>query len=469
MLKKKIIKVCKFFTAILAAVFFPSVIQAGISVNEIMYDLPGSDDGREWAEIKNNGAAAVDLKDFRFFNKEGGHLIKTYGSASTVIEPGALVVFSDVPDKFLADWPNFAGILLDSSFSLVQSDTVGIKDESGNIIDSVSYDKSMGAAGDGNSLSRSGNTFTASSPTPGEANGGAAGAAPPQNGNASASTTTTSSQSAEAQTTTVWKAEPQIYAEAGPDRTAMTGVEVEFRGGAFGVKKEPLLNARHLWNFGDGAAKEGKLVLHGYKFPGRYIATLDVSSGEYSQGDSAVVTVTTPTLAIGEHKEGQDGFVEIKNGGERDVDISGIIIREAGGQFIFPRGTILAGKGSTKFADSITGLSSHQSLGLFYANGTEILNTAPRVPLSQTLNKQATASPTPAAEKTNTVNSFSEIAPAAVGQALAEENSSDNSSSGGNIWLFILAALVVAGAAAAAVFIQKKEIPNPADEYEIVD
>ena len=283
-------------------------------------------------------------------------------------------------------------------------------------------------------------------------------------------TTTTSDQSTGAQTTAEWKAEPQIYAEAGPDRVVMAGVEVEFKGGAFGVKKEPLSSARYFWNFGDGATKEGRSVLHAYKFPGKYIATLNVSSGEYSQGDSAVITVTAPTLAIGEHKEGPDGFVEIKNNGEQEVDIGGVIVRGAGGQFIFPRGTILAGKSGIKFADSTTGFSSHQSLGLLYTNGAEILNVAPSSPSSQAPNKQATAVVNiPVAEKTNTINSFSEAIPAAVGEALAEENDSTDSSSGRNLWLFVLAALAIAGVAVAAVLLQKKEMPNLADEYDIVE
>ena len=156
MLKKKI-KVCKFFVLALAAALWPGIAGAGILVNEIMYDLPGSDADREWIEVKNENGSQLDLADFRFFNKDGGHLLKAYGSGGTTVGAGALAVIADSPDKFLLDWPNFSGILLDSSFSLIQAgDIVGIKDEEGNIIDSVSYDPGMGAAGDGNSLARSG-------------------------------------------------------------------------------------------------------------------------------------------------------------------------------------------------------------------------------------------------------------------------------------------------------------------------
>lgn len=477
MLKKKI-KACKFFTAILVAVFFPGVIQAGILVNEIMYDLPGSDDGREWVEIKNDGAAAFDLKDFRFFNKEGGHLIKTYGSAGTVIESGALVVLSDVPDKFLADWPNFVGILLDSSFSLVQSDTVGIKDENGNIVDSVSYDKSMGAAGDGNSLSRSDSTFVASSPTPGAVNGGAESSVTPPP-SATAGSTADEVDTDPSPSQDVWKAEPQIYAEAGPDRTVMAGVEVEFKGQAFGLKKEPLLNARHLWNFGDGVIKEGKNVSHIFKHPGEYAITLDVSSGEYSQGDMALVTVLSPELHIGNVEKGENGYVEIINKATSDADISGFKIGDAqniAGAFTFSRGTIILAGKTVRFSNAVTNIAiSELTLlpQLLYPNGSvvaqapeakKVLLQSPTQAVSQIQTSSAPINKNIVTPKSSTLAQISNYE-VSKENVLEEINNRPASSPSAP---FVVGLLAIIGITSGAVlFIRRNK--NPADEYEIIE
>ncbi|MCG2698987.1 PKD domain-containing protein, partial [Candidatus Parcubacteria bacterium] len=79
-----------------------------------------------------------------------------------------------------------------------------------------------------------------------------------------------------------WPVEPQIFANAGSDKTAIAGADVYFSGKALGLKKEPLESARYLWNFGDGAISEGQNVKHVYKYPGEYIVILDISSGKYS-------------------------------------------------------------------------------------------------------------------------------------------------------------------------------------------
>lgn len=38
---------------LLLLIFIPFPLFAQVVINEIMYDLEGSDDGREWVEIKN--------------------------------------------------------------------------------------------------------------------------------------------------------------------------------------------------------------------------------------------------------------------------------------------------------------------------------------------------------------------------------------------------------------------------------
>ena len=53
---------------ILAVIFFstPCFVLASLEISEIMYDLKtGSDDGREWVEIFNNGSETVNLANWK--------------------------------------------------------------------------------------------------------------------------------------------------------------------------------------------------------------------------------------------------------------------------------------------------------------------------------------------------------------------------------------------------------------------
>ena len=50
-------------------------VSAQIEITEIMYDVPGSDAGREWIEIHNTGNT-TDLTDWRFFESGSNHKLK---------------------------------------------------------------------------------------------------------------------------------------------------------------------------------------------------------------------------------------------------------------------------------------------------------------------------------------------------------------------------------------------------------
>jgi hypothetical protein len=157
----------KFF--LLLAIFAPQFALAQIRMTEIMYDLPqGSDSGREWIEVYNSGQSAVDVTKLRLFENGTNHKITGNGALS----PNAFAVIADNPTKFETDWPQYSGLLFDSTFALGNTgDTFELRDASSTMIDTVSFTSGLGAAGDGNSLNRSpdANEFTPHTPTPGAA------------------------------------------------------------------------------------------------------------------------------------------------------------------------------------------------------------------------------------------------------------------------------------------------------------
>ncbi len=155
----------------LIAFFSFNLAQAELLINEVMYDLKtGTDDGREWIEIFNNGNVSVDLASYRFFEADTNHkLILFQGNQN--IEAQSYAVIASNPVKFRADWPSFSGTIFDSTFSLGNSgETLALKDKDLNIIDQYVYNSSLGAKGDGKSLQRKVNFWVAASPTPGMEN-----------------------------------------------------------------------------------------------------------------------------------------------------------------------------------------------------------------------------------------------------------------------------------------------------------
>ena len=139
-------------------------------INEIMYDVSGSDKDREWVEVWNNTGQAVDFSSYRFFEGEVNHKIKPVQGGAT-LPPSSFAVIASNPEKFLADWPQFSGALFESSFSLKNSgETIALKDKELKTIDEVVYSSSLGATGDGNSLQRFDVSWQATKPTPGRIN-----------------------------------------------------------------------------------------------------------------------------------------------------------------------------------------------------------------------------------------------------------------------------------------------------------
>ena len=152
--------------------------QANIVINEIMYDLKtGSDDGREWIEVFNDGGSPVDLSVFKFFEADTNHKLLLIQGDKNIGAQNYAIIVSD-PVKFKIDWftpPNsggasFAGTIFDSSFSLSNTgETLALK-TGDQIIDVYSYQASSGGAGDGKSLQKINGVWAPAVPTPGVEN-----------------------------------------------------------------------------------------------------------------------------------------------------------------------------------------------------------------------------------------------------------------------------------------------------------
>lgn len=350
------------FLFIFALVFYPFVSSASVVISEIMYDVEGADNGREWLEVFNNGSEVVDLSGWRVYEADTNHKINLIKETDSFVLPEqGYAVIADDPVKFAVDWPDFSGMIFGSSFSLSNTgENLILRNSELADIDNVSYNSGQGANGDGNSLQKINDDWVAEKPTPGAVNDGVEQMQQPgQTQNFSASQTPSGASGARFDNSTYIPPEklPRIKADVGKDRTTLAGVLAEFRGKAYGLTNEPLNGARFLWNFGDGAFKDGQNIEHSYSYPGKYIVVLDVVSGEYSASGTFTMDVLPNGIYISEVKSGQDSFVELTNNLEKEIDISRWQIRAAGKSFSLPKNTFISAKSSLVFAGLITGIS----------------------------------------------------------------------------------------------------------------
>jgi len=280
-----------------ATLFFllvlPRVVFGGVVITEIMYDPKDTDanSGGEWVEVENTGSVAVDLTKWIFFENDTNHGISTTTTGSAEIPSGGYAVISRDTTVFKNHFTEFSGLLFKASFSLNDGEKIAMKNGKDDFVteaNSVTYTSDWGAKNDGNSLQKdSAGKWIAAAPTPGSGTSSASSGAPevPQENipSSSAETLVVTANNSN------WPVEPQVFADAGKDKVAVVGAGVTFEGKAYGLKKEPLENARFVWNFGDGSVGEGMAVLHAYRHPGDYIVVLDIASGYFSGSDRLTV------------------------------------------------------------------------------------------------------------------------------------------------------------------------------------
>jgi hypothetical protein len=128
----------------------PSVV-----FSEIFYNANGTDTKHEWIEIYNNGTVAIDITKWRFEENGTQHLLKnTTNEILLKTKSYAVIVQDEI--QFLQDYPDYTGLLFDSSFSLSNTgeELILRAGKDGEILDSVFYNSTWGGDGTGFSLEK---------------------------------------------------------------------------------------------------------------------------------------------------------------------------------------------------------------------------------------------------------------------------------------------------------------------------
>ncbi len=377
----------------LAILMFPAFAHAAISITEIMYDVSGTDTGREWLEITNTGNSSIDVSGYKFFEANVNHSL-TLISGNGTLQSGSSAVIADNTTKFKIDWPSYSGILFDSSFSLSNTgEQLEIKDGALVVLDSVSYNPSIGAGGDGNSLQLVNGNWISAAPTPGAANVGAV-VTPVDD---TASSTPETSPSTGGSTTSTYVPPPStLIVNAGPDVAALLEVPMRFSAQVKTKSGTAYPSARVVWSFGDGSSMEGTAVEKTYRYVGTYVVTATATDGLVTNSDDLVVRVVPAQVHI-IVIAGQG--ITIANDSNKRLDLSDWRLSVDFSSFRIPPGTTILPESSVLFPYEITRLPMMRDASLWYPNGiiaARFLPAPASLPAGQAGEMQPTATTYPA-------------------------------------------------------------------------
>lgn len=150
----------------ITGVSVPSVAWATVTITEVMYNPAGSDAGREWIELYNNGSESVEItsgqKGWKVSDGSNHILANAY-----TVPPGGFVIIATNPTTFRAQYGSALSVVKSALSLNNTSGTLSLLDEKGEVVDTVSYTKDLGGFEDGMSLHRVGSTFAHGAPNPG--------------------------------------------------------------------------------------------------------------------------------------------------------------------------------------------------------------------------------------------------------------------------------------------------------------
>lgn len=311
--------------ASLLALLLPASASA-LVFSEVMYDPDGTDSGREWVEVYNDGPAPVDLTQIVLVEGSTRHKILAATGTPAQLPADAYAVIADKPDLLAADYPGLA-FVYDSAFSLANDgEVLRLSLASGSPdIDVASWTGDAGATG-GKSWQRSGEAWIAASATPGEENATAEALTLETEGEIPPAASVPSAHAATVGLST-YEPKQALSVSAGRRRVVPPRVPITIEPAA---SFKGRLSFR--WSWGDGSSSRGKVGEHAYRLPGEYPVVLYVRG---SDGASAVsrttVTVQEPALEVSS-VAGKDGYVAVANRGSAELNLGGFELRRADGK-----------------------------------------------------------------------------------------------------------------------------------------
>lgn len=396
---------------------------ASIVISEIMYDPDGSDTNREWLELYNNGSSDVDISGWKLFEADTNHGLSSYSGGTSIASDGYVVITVD-PATFLSEWSTSVP-LFDSSFSLINSggETLSIKNSSLSVVDTVTYDPTVGANNDGKSLQLVSGSWVAANATPGAINTNTSTTTPVTtdtsedeiNETTDQQTTTTDADGNVTTTETV-KKETMWSVDITAPAYGTAGVPVTFNAMAYTNEGNEVHPGLFKWNMGDGSSydqRDSGDLIHTYMYAGTYVVTLEYYRyGSFMSLPGEVFTRINFTVHPDsfEIKPARtvNGLldVSINNKGSTEVIMDGWTLRGKIHTYTFPKWSIALGGNTITVTGYTSGFTENdtQTLSLVDPSGT-VIASYPAVVLmpSQKKTSYASAVATTSTSKNQTI------------------------------------------------------------------
>lgn len=355
----------------------PKFVFASLVISEVMYDASGSDTDREWIEIHNDGSSPVTIVtgsgsgSWRI-SDSSAHIINSEGASNTIVSDGYAIIAKSA-GQFKIDYPNYSGVLFSSSISLPNtSATLSLKDGDQNILDSISYSSDRGGGGDGNTLHRSGISWTSGSPTPGSGDPGAT--APIQTQTTSLIPTSAPASSVVVDSPYVDRQTNAFTVHVSKERNGVINAPVYFMATTDPDTYED--QTRFTWSFGDGSTGSGQSVQHAYLLPGKYVATVRAAASPGFSVANIGVNISDFPIEFGDYKTGVDGYITLVNKSGGDLYLSGLSLTMGAQIYTFPVDFVL-GVGELKLPARVTGLA------LYDGKSVELRDTYGKIVLTK--------------------------------------------------------------------------------------
>jgi len=339
---------------------------AGVVINEVAWMGTASSATDEWIELYSDGGQ--NLEGWKLETSDGGMSVALSGNIN------GYYLIERTDDSTVPEVP--ADLVVPFGSGLANSGEILIlKDASGNEADRVDGSNNWTVGGNNTTketLQRVGSAnWITAAPTPRAENANSPLSSEPSEADSDENIVVESNQSGATTNQTPPKnTSSKLKADAGEDRIALAGAEVEFLGIASGVEGGAENNVQYFWNFGDGHTASGKNVSHTFSFPGAYNVFLNVSLGGSSASDSAKITVVENPVVISEIAP--ERFLELHNASPRKIDFSRFGIRVGTGKpFYFSSGTFLAPYAYLALGQPLLGfdLSKSGEANILYPSG----------------------------------------------------------------------------------------------------
>lgn len=343
-----------------------SIAMASVRINEIAWMGTPASNTNEWIELYNDAPQAVYLSGWHIDAQDGAPSIALSGS----IGGNGYYLIERTDDKTL---PGVTADLVTSFGGGLSNagETLYLKDASGVTLDTVTGGKDWTNIGGDNkskeTAQRTANSWITGTPTPRSenvSNGEILGAS------------------------TISTADDGSLIVVSTDKSVNAFVEMPcvFTASVTDKNGNVLRDVSYRYNFGDGAIGDGMSATHTYHFVGDYAASLDVFWNGTSKNVRIAVSVTDPNVVIDKIATGTAGYIELKNRGSHELDMTGWHLRDqydaGANDFIFPLHSIILPLGALRLPNQTTGLllsaySPLNKITLSYPDGNVIFVYSP--------------------------------------------------------------------------------------------